>query len=102
MQSYVIELGDDPVFPGGYSVLAQVQDEDTPGEIVVFWVIAASEHGFVGIEYGHEGPIDFENLPGQVWTDVVALGSTEDPHEYSATTLAFERIQEFLDQARTM
>jgi hypothetical protein len=45
MQSYVIELGDDPVFPGGYSVLAQVQDEDTPGEIVVFWVIAASEHG---------------------------------------------------------
>lgn len=102
MQSYVIELGDDPVFPGGYSLLAQVRDEDAPGELVVFWIIAASEHGFVGVEHGHEGPIDFNDLPGQVWSDVEALGSTEDPDEYSATTLALERIYEFWDQARTM
>jgi hypothetical protein len=95
MQTHVIELTEDPIITPQYSILAQVQDNDTNNEeLVTFWVIAASENGFVGIEYGKEKELNLNAIPGQLWENVITLGSTTNPEEDNPTTVAFKKIYE--------
>jgi hypothetical protein len=98
MKSYELVLNDETIYPNPYTLLAQVKQGE---EEETYWIVAATVEGFIGIVFGDENNADMSNLPGLIWEEVTALGTTEDPEVETENTVVRHQLETLWSTAKT-